>query len=128
MILRIFIRESRFTVRSLWNSQDMDTIDDGTPWQGKNAFYYNQKINCMPAEGYMSLDDTTYWFSRRKITDYWTGDEACGLMIIHGTGLREMELWAENRSDSISAMGSEIRPQPRRIFSFMTVTGISWMM
>ncbi|HJA56899.1 MAG TPA: DUF2804 domain-containing protein, partial [Candidatus Bacteroides intestinigallinarum] len=32
-------------------------------WKKGKAFYYNQKINCMPAEGYMSFDDVTYWFS-----------------------------------------------------------------
>ena len=29
---------------------DMDTMTIATPWSGKKAFYYNQKINCMPAE------------------------------------------------------------------------------
>ncbi len=30
------------------------------------AFYYNQKINCMPAEGYVSMADTMYYFDREN--------------------------------------------------------------
>ena len=32
---------------------DMDTMVIATPFERKRAFYYNQKINCMPASGYM---------------------------------------------------------------------------
>ncbi len=30
------------------------------------AFYYNQKINCMPAEGYVSMADTMYYFDKEN--------------------------------------------------------------
>lgn len=56
---------------------DMDTMTIATPWSGKKAFCYNQKINCMPAEGYMSFDDVTYWFSPDK--DYGTLDWGRGV-------------------------------------------------
>lgn len=56
---------------------EMDSLTVATPWKGKNAFYYNQKINCMRAEGYLSFDDTTYWFEPSK--DYGTLDWGRGV-------------------------------------------------
>ncbi|MBD5555904.1 MAG: DUF2804 domain-containing protein [Roseburia sp.] len=42
---------------------DMDTMCIATPWKEKpTAFYYNQKINCLPATGYATLGDITYEF------------------------------------------------------------------
>ena len=61
----------------------MDRIVMATPWSGKNAFYYNQKINCMRAEGYMSFDDVTYWFSPE--TDYGTLDWGRGVWTYDNT-------------------------------------------
>lgn len=41
----------------------MDTMVIATPWkEKKTAFYYNQKINCMPASGKMKFDGKTYTF------------------------------------------------------------------
>ena len=62
---------------------DMDTMTIATPWSGKKAFYYNQKINCMPAEGYMSFDNVTYWFSPDK--DYGTLDWGRGVWPYNNT-------------------------------------------
>lgn len=62
---------------------DMDSITVATPWEGKNAFYYNQKINCMRAEGYLSFDDTTYWFEPEK--DYGTLDWGRGVWTYDNT-------------------------------------------
>ncbi|MEG0309611.1 MAG: DUF2804 domain-containing protein [Eubacterium sp.] len=57
-----------------WNGKDleadivlyqppMDTMCIATPWKEKpTAFYYNQKINCMPASGFMKLGDETQHF------------------------------------------------------------------
>ncbi len=40
-----------------------DSIVMHTPFsEKKTAFYYNQKINCMPAEGYVEFDDKKYIF------------------------------------------------------------------
>ena len=34
----------------------MDTMCIATPWKDKpTAFYYNQKINCMPSQGKVTL-------------------------------------------------------------------------
>lgn len=41
----------------------MDSMCIATPWREKpTAFYYNQKINCMPASGWLRLGDTTWHF------------------------------------------------------------------
>lgn len=38
-----------------------------TPFKNSpKAFYYNQKINCMPAEGYVSMADTMYYFDKEN--------------------------------------------------------------
>ena len=51
----------------------MDTMVIATPFkEKKTAFYYNQKINCMPASGKMKFDGKTYTFS--KETDFGTLD------------------------------------------------------
>ena len=43
---------------------DDDTMVIATPWKDdKKAFYYNQKINCMPASGYVRFNGKTYNFS-----------------------------------------------------------------
>lgn len=56
----------------------MDTMVIATPWKEKRtAFYYNQKINCMPAKGYMTYDGVTYLFQPE--TDYGTLDWGRGV-------------------------------------------------
>lgn len=56
----------------------MDTMVIATPWKNKKtAFYYNQKINCMRAEGSVTFDETTYWFCPE--TDYGTLDWGRGV-------------------------------------------------
>lgn len=44
-----------------------DTMVIATPWkEDETAFYYNQKINCMPAEGYVKYNGKTHFFSPEK--------------------------------------------------------------
>lgn len=44
---------------------EMDTMVIATSWPEKRtAFYYNQKVNCMPAEGHVRLGGNTYGFNR----------------------------------------------------------------
>ena len=62
---------------------EMDSITMATPWAGRNAFYYNRKINCMPAEGYLSWDEKTYWFTPEK--DYGTLDWGRGVWTYDNT-------------------------------------------
>lgn len=44
-----------------------DTMVIATPWEeDKTAFYYNQKINCMPAKGYIKIGDRKIEISPEK--------------------------------------------------------------
>lgn len=57
---------------------DMDTMVIATPWkEKKTAFYYNQKINCMPAGGKMEFDGKVYRFNNK--TDFGTLDWGRGV-------------------------------------------------
>ncbi len=48
----------------LSQDEDMDTMVIATPWMNKpKKFYYNQKINCMPVRGRITIGDTEYTFS-----------------------------------------------------------------
>lgn len=42
----------------------MDSIVVATPFKKKHQFYYNHKVNCMPAEGTVTLDGKEYPFTR----------------------------------------------------------------
>lgn len=54
-----------FDIRLQKNSDDTMVI--ATPWKDdEQAFYYNQKINCMPASGYVKFNGKTYNFSPDK--------------------------------------------------------------
>ena len=44
----------------------MDTMVIATPWNKKGRFYYNQKINCMRAEGFAEYNGNRYEFHPEK--------------------------------------------------------------
>ena len=57
---------------------DIDSMVIATPWaEKKTAFYYNQKINCMPAKGRMTFDGHHYDFN--PDTDFGTLDWGRGV-------------------------------------------------
>lgn len=73
-----FYQGKTFTCNITLRQPKMDTMVIATPWkEKKTAFYYNQKINCMPAEGYMTFDGKTYQFSPE--TDFGTLDWGRGV-------------------------------------------------
>ena len=56
----------------------MDTMVIATPWkEDPKAFYYNQKINCMRAEGFCEFGGQRYTFSPK--TDFGTLDWGRGV-------------------------------------------------
>lgn len=61
----------------------MDSMVIATPWDQKHAFYYNQKINCMNASGYMCYDGVTYEFNPN--TDFGTLDWGRGVWTYDNT-------------------------------------------
>ncbi len=62
---------------------DMESMVIATPWNKKHAFYYNQKINCMRAEGYVEFDGTRYYFNPE--TDFGTLDWGRGVWTYDNT-------------------------------------------
>ncbi len=68
----------------LYQDKSDDTMVIATPWEeDKTAFYYNQKINCMPAEGYVKLDGKLHTFSPDK--DFGTLDWGRGVWTYDNT-------------------------------------------
>ena len=63
---------------------EMDTMVIATPWkEKKTAFYYNQKINCMPASGKVKFDGKEYVFNPE--TDFGTLDWGRGVWTYDNT-------------------------------------------
>ena len=61
----------------------MDSMVIATPWPEKHAFYYNQKINCMRASGYIRFDGRTYEFD--PASDFGTLDWGRGVWTYDNT-------------------------------------------
>ncbi len=62
----------------------MDTMCIATPWKKKpTAFYYNQKINCLPASGSVTLGKDTFHFS--SDTDFGALDWGRGVWTYDNT-------------------------------------------
>ena len=62
---------------------EMDTMVIATPWDADKHFYYNQKINCMRAEGFMEYDGRRYEFHPE--TDFGTLDWGRGVWTYDNT-------------------------------------------
>ena len=61
----------------------MDSLVIATPWDKRHAFYYNQKINCMRAEGFVRFDGVEYRFDPK--TDFGTLDWGRGVWTYDNT-------------------------------------------
>ncbi len=61
----------------------MDSMVIATPWDKKEHFYYNQKINCMRASGYMEYDGVRYSFD--PSSDFGTLDWGRGVWTYDNT-------------------------------------------
>ncbi len=62
----------------IWLTEpEMDSMVIATPWDTDNAFYYNQKINCMNASGWVEYDGKRYTFCPE--TDFGTLDWGRGV-------------------------------------------------
>ncbi|MBQ7507743.1 MAG: DUF2804 domain-containing protein [Spirochaetales bacterium] len=62
---------------------DMESMVIATPWDKKRHFYYNQKINCMRASGWMEFDGKRYEFN--PSTDFGTMDWGRGVWTYDNT-------------------------------------------
>ena len=62
---------------------DMDSMVIATPWDRNRRFYYNQKINCMRASGWMEYDGVRYAFD--PSVDFGTLDWGRGVWTYDNT-------------------------------------------
>ena len=67
----------------LLHQPEMDSMVIATPWDKKHCFYYNQKINCMRAEGYVRYKGVSYVF--KPETDFGTLDWGRGVWTYDNT-------------------------------------------
>ena len=78
-----FYKDKPFVCDILLQQPDMDSMVIATPWDKDGHFYYNQKINCMRASGYMEYDGTRYNFDPN--TDFGTLDWGRGVWTYDNT-------------------------------------------
>lgn len=73
-----FYNGKPFSCHVVLKQPTMDSMVIATPWkEKKTAFYYNQKINCMNAMGYVDYDGVRYRFEPE--TDFGTLDWGRGV-------------------------------------------------
>ena len=72
-----------FACKIVLDEPKMDSMVIATPFEKDKHFYYNQKINCMPASGTASFDGKTYTFN--KETDFGTLDWGRGVWTYDNT-------------------------------------------
>ena len=80
---RNFCDGKDFTCDIVLRQPDMDTMVIATPWDKKGHFYYNQKINCMRASGWVRYDGKEYRFD--PATDFGTLDWGRGVWTYDNT-------------------------------------------
>ena len=72
-----------FACKIILEEPKMDSMVIATPFEKDKHFYYNQKINCMPASGTATFDGKTYTFN--KETDFGTLDWGRGVWTYDNT-------------------------------------------
>ena len=80
---RDFNEGKMFTCDIELGQPDMESMVIATPWDKKHAFYYNQKINCMRASGWIEYDGNRYEFNPK--TDFGTLDWGRGVWTYDNT-------------------------------------------
>ncbi len=61
-----FDGEKQFSCDIMLEQPEMDTVVIATPWEKRHRFYYNQKINCMRASGWMKYGEDVYEFNPKN--------------------------------------------------------------
>lgn len=87
-----FWKDKSFDCDILLEQPDMDSMVIATPWDQDRHFYYNQKINCMRASGWMEYDGVRYEFDPAK--DFGTLDWGRGVWTYDNTWL-----WGSGNTD-----------------------------
>ena len=82
-VFRNFYEGKPFKCDITLQQPDMESMVIATPWDKKHAFYYNQKINCMRASGYILFDGKRYEFD--PASDFGTLDWGRGVWTYDNT-------------------------------------------
>ena len=78
-----FWKDKPFDCDIVLEQPAMDSMVIATPWDKPGHFYYNQKINCMRASGYMEYDGVRYTFD--PASDFGTLDWGRGVWTYDNT-------------------------------------------
>jgi len=78
-----FWKDKPFDCDIVLQQPDMESMVIATPWEKDRHFYYNQKINCMRASGWMEYDGVRYTFDPK--TDFGTLDWGRGVWTYDNT-------------------------------------------
>ena len=78
-----FWKDKPFDCDIVLEQPTMDSMVIATPWDKPGHFYYNQKINCMRASGYMEYDGVRYTFD--PAADFGTLDWGRGVWTYDNT-------------------------------------------
>ena len=78
-----FWKDKPFDCDITLEQPDMETMVIATPWDKEGHFYYNQKINCMRASGWMTYDGVRYAFD--PAADFGTLDWGRGVWTYDNT-------------------------------------------
>ena len=78
-----FWQDKPFDCDITLDQPDMDSMVIATPWDKDKHFYYNQKINCMRASGWMAFDGVRDEFDPK--TDFGTLDWGRGVWTYDNT-------------------------------------------
>ena len=67
VFMKDFVKGKNFLADLVLTDNKDDRMVIATPWkENKKAFYYNQKINCMPTDGQVRIGDSEYMFDSSK--------------------------------------------------------------
>ena len=89
-----------------------------TPFDKDKHFYFNQKINCMRAEGTVTYTTAPTPSTRRTASPCSTGGAVCGRTKTRGTGAAPPASWTGSASALTSATASATQAPRARICSF----------
>ena len=78
-----FYRGLPFDCDIVLSQPEMDSMVIATPWDARHAFYYNRKINCMRASGFMEYGGRRYEFD--PAADFGTLDWGRGVWTYDNT-------------------------------------------
>ena len=78
-----FFRDLAFDCDIVLRQPDMDSMVIMTPWEKRGRFYYNRKINCMRASGWMEYNGVRYTFD--PASDFGTLDWGRGVWTYDNT-------------------------------------------